>query len=128
MTGAESGDHPQKPPFMLVRAIIVTVPLAVLVGAVVSPPDAVVQVIMIAGTLIGGLPITYRLVASRRYGPWQVGAFFGIVMVLTLLGLWVLQWVGSGPVPEILVRFGIVLLALFAADGAVFRGLGSLEA
>lgn len=77
--------------------------------------------------MLGGVPITYRLVASRRFGTKQVGAFFAIVMVMTFLALWVLQSTGSGPVPEIPLRFGIVLFALFAADAAVFRGLEATE-
>lgn len=117
-----------KTPFHLVRALLVTMPLAILVGSVVAPPDAVAQLVLIGGTLVGGLPITYRLVANRRFGPKQLGAFFGVVLVVTLVGLWALQAVGSGPIPDIVVRFGIVLVSLLLADIFVFRYLGSENA
>lgn len=115
----------EKPPFQFVRALLVTVPLAILVGTVVSPPDPVVQLLLIAGTLVGGLPIAYRLVAVRRYGPRQLGLFFGVVLLGTLLGLLGLQRVGSGPVPDVLVRFLIVLGSLVIGDVVVFRTPGA---
>ncbi len=116
-------DH-GKTPFHFVRALLLTMPLAILVGSVVAPPDPVAQVVLIGGTLVGGLPITYRLVANRRFGPRQLGGFFGIVLVVTLVGLWLLEAVGSGPIPDILLRFGIVVVSLFVADLLVFRYLG----
>lgn len=111
----------EKPPFLFVRALLVTVPLAILVGTVVSPSDPVVQMLLIAGALIGGLPIAYRLVAVRRYGPIQLGMFFGVVLIGTLLGLWGLQRVGADPLPDVLLRLLIVLLSLLVADLVVFR-------
>lgn len=119
----DATDH-GKTPFHFVRALLLTMPLAILVGSVVAPPDAVAQLLLIAGALVGGIPITYRLVANRRFGPRQLAAFFGIVLVVTLLGLWVLDAVGSGPVPDILLRFGIVVVSLVVADFVVFRYLG----
>lgn len=116
-------DH-DKTPFHFVRALLLTMPLAILIGSVVAPPDAVAQLVLIAGTLVGGFPITYRLVANRRFGPKQLGAFFAIVLVVTLVGLWVLQAVGSGPVPDIILRFAIVIISLLVADLFVFRYLG----
>lgn len=122
LTAPDGTDH-GKTPFHFVRALLLTMPLAILVGSVVAPPDAVAQLVLIAGTLVGGLPITYRLVAHRRFGPKELGAFFGIVLVVTLVGLWALQAVGSGPVPDILLRFGIVFVSLLVADLLVFRYL-----
>ncbi len=116
-----------KRPFLFVRSVLVAMPLAILVGSIVSPPDPFAQLLMIAAAMAGGLPITYRLVAKRRYGPKQLGAFFGIVLVATVLGMWVFQQTGVGPVPEILVRFGVVLGSLLVADVLVFRVFGLHE-
>lgn len=124
MSGSETEG---KPPFMFVRAMLVMVPLAILAGTVVAPPDPIGQLIMIGGTLLGGMPIAYRLVGDRRYGPKQIGAFFGVVLFGTLFGLIALQRVGSGPIPETLLRFLIVLASLVAADVAVFRLIGMDE-
>lgn len=116
-----------KRPFLFVRSVLVAMPLAILVGSIVSPPDPFTQLFMIAGALAGGLPITYRLVAKRRYGPKQLGAFFGVVLLVSVFGMWVVQQTGVGPVPEILVRFGVVLGSLLVADVLVFRVFGLHE-
>lgn len=117
----EQGPPDKRRPFVYVRALLVAMPLAILIGSIVSPPDAFTQLIMIAGSLIGGFPIAVRLVSARRYGPRELGAFFGSVLVVTLAGLWVIGTVGTGPIPGVLVRFVIVLVALLVADFVVFR-------
>lgn len=122
---AESDDDGLPPdkrrPFVFVRAMLVAMPLAILVGSIVSPPDPFTQIILIAGTLIGGFPLAVRMVGTRRYGPKELGLFFGGVLILTLAGLWVIGTVGTGPIPGVLARFVIVLGALLVSDVAVFR-------
>lgn len=117
-------DH-EKRPFHFVRALLLTMPLAILVGTVVAPPDPFAQLLLIGATLIGGLPITMRLVAGRRYGPRQLAVFFGVILVVTLAGLQALAAVGSGPLPSVLARFLVVAVALGAGDAVVFRVLES---
>ena len=122
--GESDDDHlppDKRRPFVFVRALLVAMPLAILVGSIVSPPDPFIQIILIAGTLIGGFPLAVRMVGTRRYGPKELGVFFGGVLGVTLVGLWVVNAVGTGPVPDVLARFVVVLGALVIADVAVFR-------
>ena len=105
-----------KPPFKYVRAMLLTMPVAILAGTVVSPPDAVAQLLVIALTFIVGLPISVRLVGRRRYGPRRIGLFYGAVLVGVLLGLWLLDALAPLPVAESLARFAVLALALLLAD------------
>lgn len=113
-------DH-DKQPFHFVRALLVTMPLAILVGSVVAPPDPFSQLFLIAATLVGGVAVTYRWVRTRRYGPKQLAAFFGVVFLGTLLGLWLFGTIGAGPLPDIVARLAIVLASFGVADILVFR-------
>lgn len=96
-------------------------PLAILVGSVVAPPDPFSQLFLIAATLVGGVAVTYRWVRTRRYGPTQLAAFIGVVFLGTMVGLWIFGTVGAGPLPDMLARLAIVLVSFVAADVLVFR-------
>ena len=111
-------------PFTFVRAFLVLMPIAILAGTVLAPPDAFAQVLVIVLTVGFGMPIAVRLVNRRRYSPWRLGAFYGTLLVVVLAGLWLIQTIASLLVPELVARLAVLALALVAADVLSFRILG----
>ncbi|MFB6266210.1 MAG: hypothetical protein ABEI31_01015 [Halodesulfurarchaeum sp.] len=109
-------------PFKLVRALLLTVPLAILVGAVVAPPDPIAAMAVMVAALAAGVPLAVRLVDLRRYGPLRIGVFFALVFVIVVVGLWGVSRLGRpAGLPRTLLRLGVVVVALLLADFLLFR-------
>ena len=112
-------------PFTFVRAFLVLMPIAILAGTVLAPPDAFAQVLVIVLTVGVGMPIAVRLVNRRRYSPWRLGTFYGALLVIVLAGLWLIETSAPLPFPTLFARLAVLAIALVAADVLSFRILGS---
>lgn len=108
-------------PVRLIRSLILAMPLAILFVGLVAPPDPFTQLFIIVGALAVGLPIAYRFLGVRRYGPFQLAAFFVVVLGVVLGGVWLLLRMGLRSIPSVLLRTLVFVIALLIADFAVFR-------
>lgn len=85
----------KKRPFRIVRASLVAMPLAILLGAVLSP-DPLVQMLAMVLTFLVVLPIAYRIVTDRGVKTRELALFFVLVLVFVFTGLWTLpQLIGD---------------------------------
>jgi len=107
-------------PMDAMRALFVAMPLAILVGAIVAPPDPVTQFVTIFAALAVVWPLTLRYVVGRVDGPFALGGFFLVVFVVVLVGLWVVSQVGlTGGAAAAVARLLVVVAATTVAYGLV---------
>ena len=104
-----------------IRSFAFAMPLAILVGSVVAPPDVFTQLFAILAALVVGWPLSYRLVAVRAYTARAIGGFYLVVFVVVLLGVWGVTLAGlrAGAV-RVAARVVVIGVALVIADLAVF--------
>jgi hypothetical protein len=114
-------DESEEVPVRLIRSLILVMPLAILFVGLVAPPDPFTQLFIIIGALAVGLPLAYRFLRSRRYGPLELAAFFVIVLGIVLGGVWLLSLLGPRPIPSVAGRIIAFAIALVLADFVVFR-------
>lgn len=74
-------------PTEAVRAVVFVLPLAVLAGSIVAPPDPFSQLAVIALTMLVGVPLSRRVLTLSTYRPLTIGAFYLVVTVVVLVGL-----------------------------------------
>lgn len=110
-------EAPQRRPFRLIRAGLVSTPLAILVGAVVTP-DPVAQLGAMALAFAVALPLAFRLLADRPYGPRRLGAFLMLVFVFSIAGLLALARLPTVPFGGF-ARVVVVVLGVVAAGGVL---------
>ncbi|MFB6070402.1 MAG: hypothetical protein ABEJ76_05200 [Halanaeroarchaeum sp.] len=103
------------------RSFLFVMPLAALAGALLGPPDPFGQALIVAVALAVGWSLAYRLGAGREFTAASIGAFYLVVLVVVLLGLYALAGVIVGPRGRIIARAGVLLLALGVADVLVFE-------
>ncbi|MFW5920157.1 MAG: hypothetical protein ACOCSF_08245 [Halanaeroarchaeum sp.] len=117
MTAAE------KRPYRILRAIVVAMPLAILVGAVLTP-DPFAQVLAMALAFVVVFSIVRRITTERRLRTRDLALFFVFVLASVSVGLWALPRATGRPSSEIgrvfVTGLGIVVSA--AAVAAVNRG------
>ncbi|MFB6082239.1 MAG: hypothetical protein ABEJ67_05400 [Halanaeroarchaeum sp.] len=103
------------------RALLFSMPMAVLVGAIFAPPDAVAQALVIGVALAVGWPLTYRLHDTRVLSAGTIAAFYLVVLGLVLAGLWALSTrTVCGGVAALVAKAAVVAVATVVADRFVF--------
>ncbi|MFB6134066.1 MAG: hypothetical protein ABEJ55_03680 [Halanaeroarchaeum sp.] len=78
-------------PIESLAAFVFAVPLATLVGAVLAPPDAFAQGLLMGLALLVGWPLSSRLVHPHRYGPSTLALFYVVILIVVVSGLWAIE-------------------------------------
>lgn len=105
----------ERRPYRIMRAVLVAMPLAILVGAVLST-DPLIQVLAIALAFVVVFPIANRIARKRRLQTRDFALFLVLVLLFVTTGLWALPRVIGGPSSElarlVAIAIGVVLSAV----------------
>jgi hypothetical protein len=108
-----------------VRAIVFVLPLAVLAGSVLAPPDPFAQLVLMGLTLAIGVPVSRRVLALATYRPLRIGAFYLVVSLVVLGGLLALSAVSiDGELASTVARTVVVVMGLVAGYWLILAGTG----
>jgi hypothetical protein len=102
-------------PVDAIRAFLFVMPLAILVGSLLSPPDPFSQLALVGVALAVGWPLARRVEERHDLGPRTLGLFYLVVGVVVLVGLWVLSLGSVLGVVALLARVVVVAVALLVA-------------
>lgn len=98
-----------------VRAVVFVLPLAVLAGSMLAPPDPFSQLVLIGLTIAIGVPVSKRLLPLATYRPLRIGAFYLVVTLAVLMGLVTVSALPlDGGLPSTVARAVVVGIGLGA--------------
>lgn len=108
-----------------VRAIVFVLPLAVLAGSILAPPDPFAQLVLIGLTISIGVPVSKRALPLSTYRPLRIGAFYLVVTVVVLVGVVTVSALPlDGSVPSTIARTMVVGIGLAAGYRLTLAGTG----